>query len=150
KRKRRERLRPEPTPQPAQLFVLPGAASSSNPDDSDARTSKVLALLAGKTTVTARALAARAGLSESVARSRLKALVAAGLAGEFRDGRKLRYWALGAGARPDLGMNGPVVVLEPRVDQLQAAGIGRALEKNRVLGLLGERESFAEARLGYR
>src|SRR5262249_25034829 len=108
-----------------------------------------IAVLSSKLSMTAQVLADRLDISESQARARLKALVAAGLAGEFRDGRKLRYWARSTGARPDLGMKGQILAIEPRVDPTLAAEIGRSLAKGRMLGLLGKSETFAEARLVY-
>jgi hypothetical protein len=140
------------------FFGAPTAAADSaavtavarRVDDSELHIDELLAVLASKASMTIQALARRTGHSETRTRARLKALVAAGLAGEFRDGRRLRYWARSSGARPDLGMKGPVLAIAPRIDQKAAAEIGRSLSKGRVLGLLGKGETFAEARLVYR
>lgn len=119
-------------------------------NDSDARLHRFLLVLGGKLSMTGPEFAERAGISERTARAKLKALVAAGHAGEYREERTVRYWARGTGARPDLGMKGRVLSVQPGVDHGTAESIGRGLVKSRMLGIIGPGEGFAQARLIYR
>ena len=126
-------------------------APLGRPDnDADAKLHRFLLVLGGKLSMTGPEFAERAGISERTARAKLKALVAAGHAGEYREERTVRYWARGTGARPDLGMKGRVLSVQPNVDHGTAENIGRGLVKSRMLGIIGPGESFAQARLVYR
>ncbi|HKE20545.1 MAG TPA: helicase HerA-like domain-containing protein [Kofleriaceae bacterium] len=127
-----------------------GPAAGRQANDTDARQNRLLALLGGKLSMTSAEFADRAGISERTARAKLKALVTAGHAGEFREERTARYWARGTGARPDLGMKARVLSVQPNVDHGAAEAIGRAMVKPKVLGIIGGGESFAQARLVYR
>ena len=94
--------------------------------------------------------ARRARVGQRAARTALKALVAAGLAAEYRDGRTIRYFAHQSGGRPDLGMKSRVSAAAPRIDSDAVRVIGRSHARSRLLGLLGDDEVFEEAALIHR
>ncbi|HWM88516.1 MAG TPA: hypothetical protein VNO33_21820, partial [Kofleriaceae bacterium] len=119
-------------------------------EEADPKLQRFLAVLGGKLSMTGPEFAERAGISERTARAKLKALVASGHAGEYREERTARYWSRVTGARPDLGMKASVLSVQPRVDHGSAEEIGRSLVKSKMLGILGGGESFAQARLVYR
>ena len=113
----------------------------------DDKLRRLLAVLGGKLSMTAADLAERAGLSERTARAKLKALVASGHAGEFRAERTTRYWSRATGGRPDVGMKGHLLVIQPLIDHGAAEEIGRGMAKGKVLGLIGPGETFIQAQL---
>jgi hypothetical protein len=134
-----------PMPAPGTLFptTTPGGDESQVVLDKNAR------ILAARSSMTAQDFARRARVGERAARSALRGLVAAGLAGEYREGRAAHYFARATGGRPDLGMKGRVLAVEPRLDRLSAETIGRGKARSKLLGL-GEEESFEDATLVYR
>jgi hypothetical protein len=136
--------------EPASDIASPVLPAGRVADDTDVKLHRLLLVLGSRLSMTGPEFAERAGLSERTARARLKAMVAAGHAGEFREERTARYWARSNGARPDLGMKGRVLSVQPRVDHGAAESIGRGLVKTRVLGIIGQGETFAQARLVYR
>ncbi|HEY5951340.1 MAG TPA: helicase HerA-like domain-containing protein, partial [Kofleriaceae bacterium] len=104
-------------------------------------------VLASKLAMTTDELARKAGVSAPKARAALKALLAAGAAGTFRDGRVIKYWSRATGARPDLGMKAHVTAVQPIVDRDSAERIAHTLLRSKVLGFIGENETFETAQL---
>ena len=94
--------------------------------------------------------ASAAGIGEKKARGVLKALLDAGLAQEFKEGRALRYFALSSGARPDLGIRGKLLAVVPSVDCAAAERIALDAARSRLLGLIGDDEVFDRAELVHR
>ncbi len=107
-------------------------------------------LLAKAPTMTAADFARRAKVSDSSARASLKRLVQAGLAGQFKEGRSNRYWALSNGLRPDLGLLEQVKAIQPFIGPDEAQRIGHNLRGRKLLGLVGDDEELVEAQLEYR
>ncbi|HEY5926322.1 MAG TPA: helicase HerA-like domain-containing protein [Kofleriaceae bacterium] len=107
-------------------------------------------VLASKLAMTTDEVARKAGVSGPKARAALKALVATGHAGTFREGRVIKYWSKATGARPDLGMKAQITAAQPIVDRAAAERIAHTLLRSKVLGLIGENEVFADAQLVYR
>jgi len=89
-------------------------------------------------------------MTPSTARRALAGLVADGRAREYPAGRGRRYFAPERGGRPDLGMPPRVDALEAHVGPAEAEAIGRSLARDKVLGLIGERERFESAALQHR
>jgi hypothetical protein len=134
----------------AEKLASPVLPSGRVADDTDVKLNRLVLVLASKSSMTAAEFAERAGMAERTARARLRAMIAAGHAGEFREERTIKYWARTTGTRPDLGMKGRVLSVQPVIDHGTAESIGRGLVKAKVLGILGQGETFAEARLVYR
>jgi hypothetical protein len=111
---------------------------------------RVEKVLAGKLAMTVDEVAKKADISAAKARDALKLLVAAERAGTFRDGRAIKYWWRATGARPDLGMKAKITAVQPVVDRTNAEAIAQTLLKSKLLGIIGEAESFAHAQLEYR
>lgn len=107
-------------------------------------------VLAGKLAMTTDEVARKAGVSGPKARAALKALVAAGAAGTFREGRVVKYWARATGARPDLGMKARVTAAQPLIDRDAAERIAHTFLRSKVLGFIGENETFDDVQLVYR
>ena len=106
--------------------------------------------LASRPSMTPTELSKATGLPKRSAGDALEAMVAAGVAGTFRDGRTVRYWALALGTRPDLDMPPTVCAVATVVDVKRAEAIGRAAAHAPVLGVLGEAERFDSAALVHR
>jgi DNA-binding transcriptional ArsR family regulator len=106
--------------------------------------------LAARKSMSAREFAERTGMSEPRARATLAALVEAGHARQYKDGRSTRYFARRTGARPDLGLGKHVAVVRPAVNQARVHELARDMERTKLLGLLGEDELFESAHLFYR
>lgn len=106
--------------------------------------------LSRSTYMTAAEFSRHARLSESKARSTLKKLVAEGLAGRFKEGRSMRYWAKERGLRPDLGLMADVKAMVPHVDRAEAERIGANLRESGLLGLVGGDEELVDLQLEYR
>jgi hypothetical protein len=106
--------------------------------------------LAARKSMSTREFAERAGMSEPRARAALAALVEAGHARQYKDGRVTRYFARRTGARPDLGLGKHVAVVRPAVNQTRVHELARDMERTKLLGLLGEDELFESAHLFYR
>ncbi len=104
-------LPPAPKPPPAPT-PAPVAAVSGHEQELTAAAHR----LAKRKSMTAKDFAEASGFGEKKARSVLKELVAAGLAGQFKDGRVQRYWSLASGARPDIGLPARVMTVVPRID----------------------------------
>jgi hypothetical protein len=118
---------------------------------SDPELEKLGAILAKAASMSAREFGAKARMSEAMARARLKRLVAAGQAGEWKSGRVQRYWSFATGLRPDLGLNRPVGVLVTRVSGNDAERRARELGgKSSFFGLIGEDEELLKTDVEYR
>ena len=116
----------------------------------DRESARMARVLARRPLMTAAEFATIAGLGEKKARVALKALVDGGLAAVFKDGRSQSYWATSTGARPDLGLFGTVTAIAQGVD---AAGVVRFADEHRrskLLGVIGQDESFDHAELQHR
>jgi len=87
---------------------------------------------------------------EAKARRLLKALVAAGLARTFRRERTVMYWAVATGGRPDLGLEGPVAAVVPEIDERGARQLATEHARGKLLGLVGQGETFERAELRHR
>jgi hypothetical protein len=111
---------------------------------------RVGSVLAGKLAMTGDEVARKAGMSAPKTRAALKTLVADGSAGTFRDGRIVKYWSRATGARPDLGMKAHVIAVQPVIDRDLAERIAHTLLRSKVLGFIGENETFEDAQLVYR
>ena len=106
--------------------------------------------LAKKKSMTAKEFATASGFGEKKARAVLKELVAAGHAGQFKEGRVQRFWALSSGARPDIGLPAQVMTVAARIDANGAAAIARDHARSKLLGLIGNDEQLARVVLSYR
>ena len=95
-------------------------------------------------------VARKTGLSVAKAREALKLLVASDRAGTFRDGRAIKYWSRASGGRPDLGMKARITVVQPMIDRDAAEAIAHTFVRSKLLGFIGETESFEHAQLEYR
>jgi hypothetical protein len=126
------------------------AAASPTAHDDTAVIDHVGLVLATKLSMTTDEVTRKAGLSAAKVRVALKALVAAGAAGTFREGRVIKYWSRATGARPDLGMKARVTAVQPMVDRSAAERIAHTLLRSKVLGLIGDNETFEDAQLVYR
>jgi hypothetical protein len=126
-----------------EVRAVPAASDSAVID-------RVAAALASKVTMTTDEVAQKAGVSAAKARAALKALVAAGQAGTFREERVVKYWSPASGARPDLGMKARVTAVHPLIDRGVAEQIAHTLLRTKVLGFIGENETFTDAQLVYR
>ena len=111
---------------------------------------RVARALAARASISAADLADKAGVSEKKARAALKALIASGRAGQYKDGRRMLFFATERGARPDLGMKAKVTSVVPRIDRDGAETLAREQARTKLLGLLGENEAFDDAHLVYR
>jgi hypothetical protein len=100
--------------------------------------------------IDAKRFAELVGCSEGHARKLLRALVEAGLVGDFKDGRSNRFWALDTGTRPDLGMPATVMVATPTLDQAQASVLAQTHLKSTLLGLGGPAETLINLSLSHR
>jgi len=149
-KKPRPRKVKAPVAPPVEPAPAPAPSAQPPPMNESAVMNHVGLVLAGKHSMTTDELARKAGLSGPKARAALKALVAAGGAGTFRDGRVVRYWSKATGARPDLGMKAHVTAVQPAVDRSAAERIAHTLLRTKVLGFIGENETFADAQLVYR
>lgn len=118
--------------------------------DAVAPSERVASVLAGKLTMAADEVARKAGLSVAKTREALKLLVASDRAGTFREGRAIKYWSRATGARPDLGMKARITAVQPVIDRSAAEAIAQTLVRTKLLGFLGENESFEHAQLEYR
>jgi len=116
----------------------------------DPTIARIARALASRATMTATELADKAGVGEKKARAALKTLVASGRAGQFKDGRRIIFFATERGARPDLGMKAKVTSVVPRIDRDGAEALAREQARSKLLGLLGENEAFEDAHLVYR
>jgi hypothetical protein len=117
---------------------------SSEPTDEQARYARVLAR---RKAMSARDFADASSMSQKKARTVLRDLVAVGLAGQFKEGRTPRYFAVSRGARPDLGLGPRVTCLRAAVSQAEAERFAHGHARQRILGFLGEDERFAGAEL---
>ncbi len=90
------------------------------------------------------------GCGEGKARQVLKELVEARLARSYKAGRTPMYWALSTRGRPDLGLTGKVLAVVAHVDQRGAQHIAREHARGKLLGLIGQDESFERAELVHR
>lgn len=116
----------------------------------DPSVTRVARALASRATMTAGELAEKAGVSEKKARAALKSLVASGRAGRYKDGRRILFFATERGARPDLGMKAKVTSVVPHIDREGAEALARDQARTKLLGLIGENETFEDAHLVYR
>jgi uncharacterized protein DUF87 len=134
------------SPRPArELRRLP-----SVPADAQPPTDRIATLLAGKLVMTADDVARKSGLSAAKVREVLKLLVASERAATFRDGRTVKYWSRASGGRPDLGMKAKITAVQPAIDRDGAEAIAQTMLKSKLLGLIGEAETFERAELEYR
>ncbi len=117
------------------------------PRDDEERLANILAT---KLVMTTEEVARKLGVSAARARAMLKAVVASGGAGTFRDGRVIKYWSRATGARPDLGMKASVTAVQPQIDRAMAEAIAHTLLRTKLLGFIGQEEVFEDARLVYR
>ncbi len=124
--------------------------SQSAQTEAVAPSERVASVLAGKLTMTADEVARKAGLSVAKTREALKLLVASDRAGTFREGRAIKYWSRATGARPDLGMKARITAVQPVIDRSAAEAIAQTLVRTKLLGFIGENESFEHAQLEYR
>ena len=107
-------------------------------------------LLAKRKSMSVREYAGRADVGESTARRILKRLVAVNLAGEYKEKRTARYWALARGIRPDLGLTSAVKAIVHKVTRDEAEHIGRRARGRAVLGLFGDDEDYIGLELEYK
>jgi hypothetical protein len=107
-------------------------------------------VLASEESMSVKEMAAAASVGERKARAVLKALVAADLAGFYKEGRSHRYWAKSTGGRPDLGMPLTVWAAQARVGRSDAERLVRNKLRGKVLGLLGDEERLHELELSHR
>ena len=129
--------------------VTDGQIVAERPSE-DPGITRIARALASRATMTAAELADKAGVGERKARAALKALVAAGRAGQFKEGRRTLFFATERGARPDLGIKARVTSVVPRIDRDGAEALARSEARTKLLGLLGENEAFEDAHLVYR
>ncbi len=111
---------------------------------------RIATILCAKLAMTVDEVVRKSGLSAAKAREALKLLVASERAGTFRDGRVIKYWSRATGARPDLGMRTKITAVQPVVDRGGAESVAQTLIRSKLLGLIGENETFAQAQLEYR
>ena len=142
---------PPPTPPaPPVLAVRPAGPGAPPSDPGRARLEKYAALLARRHAMSTAEFARAAGCSDRKARSLLKDLVEARLARTFKEGRTPMYWAASTGSRPDLGLTGPVLTVVAHVDERGARQIAQEHARGKLLGLVGQDETFDRAELAYR
>jgi hypothetical protein len=139
----------KPTAKPPVTPPAPRRAVAPSEDNSSG-TDRAAAILAGKLAMTTDDFARKLGTTGAKARAALKALVTAGGAGTFREGRVIKYWSRATGARPDLGMKARVTAVQPAIDRAMAEAIAQTLLRTKLFGLIGQDEAFEDARLVYR
>ena len=105
--------------------------------------------LARSCSMSTQEFASMTGLSENKARGVLKTLVAEKLAGSFREGRSIRYWAVHTRLRPDLGLCRKVTALAPRITRRQAEDIAHDRRERKLFGILGDEERVMDITLEY-
>lgn len=137
---------PDESPTPAKQLAAdkPTPAKPSEPVDELAKWDEKLAKVPSATTAE---FSKRARVSEGKARSLLKSLVADGRARVFKDGRSHRYWSLASELRPDLGLNGPVRCIAPRLSRRDAERIGQSIAHSKTLGVFGDDEELSNVGL---
>ncbi|MCC7507876.1 MAG: DUF853 family protein [Planctomycetes bacterium] len=108
-------------------------------------------LLLRASSMAAKDFAAKAGIGEGAARARLRRLVKAGRAKEWKDGRVQRYFSVAGGLRPDLGLDRKVSALITRVSSNDVERKARELRgRTSFFGLIGEDEELQRAEVEYR
>jgi hypothetical protein len=131
------------------LEITDGQIVAERPSEDPALT-RIARALASRATMTAAELADKAGVGEKKVRAALKTLVAAGRAGQFKEGRRILFFATERGARPDLGIKAKVTSVVPRIDRDGAEALARSEARGKLLGLIGDSEAFEDAHLVYR
>lgn len=106
--------------------------------------------LARKASCSAAEYAVLARLSEGQARSWLRKLASARLAGHYKQGRVLRYWSFSTGLRPDIGLDAKVTALTPLVTAQEAARSAEELRARKKLGIFGDDEHVHDVQLEHR
>lgn len=124
----------------------PRQASGENPGHAD-----FLDVLATRPSMSAADFSHAAQISESSARRVLKAMVASGGAGQFKQGRSNHYWAKHSGFRPDLGLTELLPTFEPLIDQERARklAVEEYLEGS-WMGMFGFDEHLEDMQLVHR
>lgn len=139
----------EPQPATAEPDPTPTPEQPEEPDI-DPKLVEQSKLLARAPSMSTAEFAKQAKVSSGTARAALKRLLAAELAGRFKEGRSHRYWALELGLRPDLGLTDRVKTIIPLIPREEAENIGHNLRERKLLGMIGDDEQLMEARLEYR
>ncbi|MBX3460739.1 MAG: ATP-binding protein [Planctomycetes bacterium] len=143
---------PESTPtkaaQPKPDKPVSVLVASPPPDPEVEESDKVLCKAAS---MAAKDFATRTGLGEGAARARLRRLVSAGRAREYKDGRVVRYYSVAGGMRPDLGLERKVSALICKVSGNDVERKARELRgRSSFFGLLGEDEDLQSFDIEYR
>lgn len=125
-----------------------GILAAPQPDPEIEETDNILCRAAS---MAARDFAAKSGLGEGAARARLRRLVGAGRAREYKDGRVIRYYSAAGGMRPDLGLDRKVSALICKVSGNDVERKARELRgRTSFFGLLGEDEVLQRFEIEYR
>jgi DNA-binding transcriptional ArsR family regulator len=141
---------PKPEQKPEQRPAQPSQAPKSKPSARDTELEQADTALAKAPSMTAKEFAAKTGVSDSAARTRLRKLVDAGLAREFKEGRAARFFSVATGLRPDIGLTKPLDALLVKVSRNDAERTGRDKRGRAFLGLIGQDEELDRIELEYR
>lgn len=137
---------PEETAAPAQA-----SSSIPAPPKTDPELDEADKLLLRTSSMSAKEFATKAGIGEGAARARLRRLVKAGRAKEWKDGRVQRYFSVAGGLRPDIGLDRKVNALITRVSSSDVERKARELRgRTSFFGLIGEEEELQHAEVEYR
>ncbi|MCP4042478.1 MAG: hypothetical protein GY731_11080, partial [Gammaproteobacteria bacterium] len=140
---------PRSAPAPSKIKTEADMLNAMEPPQ-DLKLVQQAALLARTASMSAGEFATRTKVAESTARSTLKRLVGAGLAGRFKEGRSTRFWAIENGLRPDLGLTDRVKIIVPLITRAEAERLGHNLRERALLGMIGDDEELVDTKMEYR